>query len=119
MNDRLGDLRVLITRDDSGWYAVGLDLYFAEQGTSARDVRQRFERSLTDTLREHLRLRGDILELMCFAPRSDLLEYYAAAAAEQRFHLRVGDASSLLPEGAKVTFFDKIRYLTQYDTTWS
>lgn len=118
----IGDLRVMIVRDDDdSWFARGLEIDFAEQGTSLEDVQERFEKSLTETIREHLNVRGNIRELLRFAPSEVLQEYYDAAAGEQ-FQLRCVAATRLLPDRAKrvagrrqepaVPFFDKIQYLS-------
>jgi hypothetical protein len=117
----IGDLRVIIVRDDDdSWFARGLEIDFAEQGTSLEDVQDRFEESLTETIREHLNVRGNIRELLRFAPNEVLQEYYDAAAGDQ-FQLRCVAATRLLPDRAKriggqpqkqaVPFFDKIKYL--------
>ena len=117
----IGDLRVMIVRDDDAWFARGLEIDFAEQGTSLEDVQERFETSLTETIREHLNIRGNIRELLRFAPNEVQREYYDAAAGE-KFQLRCVAATRLLPDRQKnvvgrhqkpaLPFFDKIQYLS-------
>jgi hypothetical protein len=119
----IGDLRVMIVRDgEDSWFARGLEIDFAEQGSSLEDVQERFEKSLTETIREHLNVRGNIRELLRFAPSEVLQEYYDAAAGEQ-FQLECVAATRLLPDPVErtngrrqepaVPFFDKIQYLSQ------
>jgi len=54
------DLHVLILPDGDRWYAQGLQIDYAAQGTSVDDVKKRFERGLIKTLEEHLRQRGNL-----------------------------------------------------------
>ena len=118
----IGNLRVMIVRDDDkSWFARGLEIDFAEQGTSLEDVQDRFEKSLTETIQEHLNVRGNIRELLRFAPSEVLQEYYDAAAGAH-FQLRCVAATRLLPDRPRriagkdakpqVPFFDKIQYLS-------
>jgi hypothetical protein len=117
----IGDLRVMIVRDDDSWFARGLEIDFAEQGTSLEDVQARFEKSLTETIQEHLNIRGNIRELLRFAPSEVLQEYYDAAAGE-KFQMQCVAATRLLPARSKqrvgqhqkpaLPFFDKINYLS-------
>jgi hypothetical protein len=115
----IGDLRVMIAREDEGcWFARGLEIDFAEQGTSIEDVQERFEASLADTIREHLTVRGNIRGLLRNAPQDVWDEYFHGVDSEQ-FTLTCVTAHKLLPpladgksDGKRVTFFDKIAYAT-------
>ena len=113
----IGDLRVMIVReDDDCWFARGLEIDFAEQGTSLDDVQTRFEESLADTIKEHLMMRGNIRELLRLAPADVWKEFYDGVTSEQ-FQLTCVTAARLLPhlapghtDGKQLRFFDNIQY---------
>ena len=112
----IGDLRVMIVQEDDGsWFAHGLEIDFAEQGSSLEDVQGRFEASLADTIREHINVRGNIRSLLRLAP-SDIWAAFYDGVAEQRFTHTCVTALRLLPEAnrvqdrKRVPFFDNIKY---------
>jgi hypothetical protein len=113
----IGDLRVMIVREDDGcWFAHGLEIDFAEQGTSLDDVQERFEKSLADTIREHLNVRGNIRSLLRLAP-ADIWTSFYDGVAEERFRHTCVTAHRLLPQvdpeqqdQKRVPFFDNIKY---------
>jgi hypothetical protein len=113
----IGDLRVMIVQEDKNvWFARGLEIDFAEQGTTQEDVQKRFEESLADTITEHLRMRGNIRALLREAPPATWAEYYDGVECE-RFRLTSVTAHRLLPasekrkaDGKRLTFFDNIAY---------
>ena len=113
----IGDLRVTIVQEDEGcWFAQGLEVDFAEQGDSLADVRERFEASLADTIREHIEVRGNIRALLRLAPEDVWASFYDGVA--ERFTRHCAAAVRLLPEAdrmqdRRVPFFDKIRYYSQ------
>lgn len=113
----IGDLRVMIVQEDKGcWFARGLEIDFAEQGTSLEDVKFRFEKSLADTIKEHLTVRGSIRDLLHVAPPDVWNEFWDGVTG-QRLSLSCVTAHSLLPrkeqaktDGKHLPFFDKIAY---------
>jgi hypothetical protein len=62
------NLRVLITKDEGSWLAQGLDVDYAIDGNSLRDVKKRFEDGLAATIEAHLRVHGTIKQLLNIAP---------------------------------------------------
>jgi hypothetical protein len=63
-----GNLRVLIVKDDDMWFAQCLDINYAAQGMSEAEVKANFERGLRATVDEHLRIYGNIENLLARAP---------------------------------------------------
>jgi len=68
-------LRVMITRDGSGWFAQGLEIDYAAGGNSIEDVKGRFQRGLEATIHEHLKVFGSIEHLMKLAPSEEWQSY--------------------------------------------
>ena len=64
----VGNLRVLLSDADGTWFAQGLEIDYAAQGESESDVQSNFERGLTCTINEHLRVYGTIKKLLRGAP---------------------------------------------------
>ena len=67
----LHGLRVLVSRDGSGWFAQGLEIDYAAGGDTLEDVQRRFEEGLLATIREHLRTYGDLRRLVRPAPQDE------------------------------------------------
>ena len=64
----IGNLRVVIIRDDNFWFAQGLEIDYAAQGTSVNDAKKQFEDWLAATIQEHLRVYGKIDNLLRVTP---------------------------------------------------
>ena len=72
----LAHIKVLVLNDDGSWFAQGLDIDYAAQGTSLEDVKKRFEDGLEKTLIEHLKSRGNISGVLQVAPKQYWEKYY-------------------------------------------
>jgi hypothetical protein len=112
-----GDLRVMVLQDEDGsWFARGLEVDFAEQGTSVKDVQDRFERSLSSTINAHLKRHGHIRNLLRIAPPDVWKEFYENGAVK-RFDVTTASAHRLLPkeagDGYSIPFFNNIAYMKQ------
>jgi len=70
-------LRVLIIPDEGGWFAQGLEIDYAAGGDSVEDVKQRFQQGLESTIHEHLRVFGNIDNLLNKQAPSEEWELYA------------------------------------------
>lgn len=75
----IGNLRVLIVNDDSSWFANGLEIDYAAQGSSLKDVKHRFERGLAATIDQHLKVYGSIDRILKPAPEDVWVELMHAA----------------------------------------
>jgi hypothetical protein len=60
----IGDLRVIVLKRDEFWFARGLDIDYAAQGQTEREVKRNFERGLKLTIEEHLKTFGNIENLL-------------------------------------------------------
>lgn len=79
----LGDLRVLLVQEGDVWYAQGLEIDYVAQGASLEGAQSAFERGLALTIREHLKLFGDIQRLLTPAPRAVWDEFFQHGEAGQ------------------------------------
>lgn len=73
----VGDLKVMIINDSEGeWYAQALEIDYIAQGTDLEDVKASFEAGLKETVKEHLKLYGDITGLLKPAASEVWEEFY-------------------------------------------
>ena len=85
----VGDLRVIVTNEDGFWFAQGLEVDYATEGSSLEDVQQRFENGLKATIREHLKLHGDIKRLTKPAPPEVWAEFFSSTTADRLIHSQI------------------------------
>lgn len=79
------NLRVLITKHDGTWIAQGLEIDYAAEGDSVKDVKQRFEQGLALTIESHLRVHNNIINLLRPAPADVWTEYFDKKNTLRRF----------------------------------
>jgi hypothetical protein len=65
----IGNLRVIIVKDDDAWFAQGLEIDYAVQGSSVANVKSKFERGLCATIHENLKTFGNIEGILRVAPQ--------------------------------------------------
>jgi hypothetical protein len=68
------NLSVLIVPDDTFWFAQGLEINYGAQGDSPEDAQNNFQQGLLATIQQHLRMHGNIENLLEFAPSRILRE---------------------------------------------
>jgi hypothetical protein len=110
----IGNLGVVIVQEGDHWFAQGLEIDYAAEGSSLKDVQSRFEDGLEATLHEHLRIYGDIERILKIAPpevwKHMLLG--CAASGKRDFHSQVSSHKAIqqfLP-------FEAITYLHRWAT---
>ena len=64
----IGNLRAVIVQDNAHWFAQGLEIDYAAEGSSLDDVKKQFEDGLLATVEQHLKTYGGIEHLLCVAP---------------------------------------------------
>lgn len=79
----MGDLRVRVGRDDSFWFAQGLEVDYLAMGDTEPQAKEHFERGLATTAEEHLRIHGHLDHLLTPAPAEAWKEVMKAAARSQ------------------------------------
>jgi hypothetical protein len=109
----MGPLRVHVTYDHGAWFARSMELDFAEQGTSLQDVKERFEKSLLETVHLSTQSGRSPRSLLRPAPVPAWLNLLEDAGAGRLLpERRLSDAVRLLP-------FDSILYLVRTASTVS
>ncbi|MCL4848090.1 MAG: hypothetical protein KJ066_16230 [Acidobacteria bacterium] len=63
-----GNIRVVLQKDDDGWFAQGLEVDYAAEGDSLEEVKRAFEQGFFATIDTHLRMFGGIEGLLRPAP---------------------------------------------------
>lgn len=64
----MGDLRVLVSHREGFWFARGLEIDYAAQGSTSNEVKRNFEEGLALTIGEHLKTFGNIENLIRPSP---------------------------------------------------
>jgi hypothetical protein len=103
----IGDLRVVIVPDgDNLWFAQGLEIDYAAQGTSEADVKKKFEYGLEATVNQHIRINGTIEGLLRVAPPEVWKEFLGDPAGKKKIYSQI--TSHVLQEQLP---FEGIKYL--------
>src|SRR5689334_16646461 len=102
----IGNLRVVIVPDGESWFAQGLEIDYAVQGTSESDVKKKFEYGLKATVEEHLMIHGTIENLLKVAPPDEWKEFLGDPSGRRKLYSQV---TSHVLQG--VLPFDGIHYL--------
>ena len=103
------NLHVTIIQDGKFWFAQGLEIDYATQGSSLDDVKKQFEDGLQATIQEHLKIHGTIENILQVAPPKiwrDAMQ--PSARGEKLTHFSSHDGPAIqdfLPS------FEKIQYL--------
>ena len=66
----LGNIRVIIVPDGAAFFAQGLEIDYAAQGSTVDETKRNFEIGLEDTIQHHLTIYGSIKALLQPAPAS-------------------------------------------------
>lgn len=64
----IGNLRVIMCKDNGLWFAQGLEIDYAANGKSLAEVKRNFEHGLAATIRLHLQSFDSIDKLLVPAP---------------------------------------------------
>lgn len=102
----IGNLRVVLVPDGDFWFAQGLEIDYAVQGSSEKDAKKKFEYGLEATIEEHIKIHGSIERLLRVAPPEVWKEFLGDPSGKKRFYSQVTshDLQGKLP-------FDGIQYL--------
>lgn len=102
----IGDLRVVIVPDGSFWFAQGLEIDYAVQGSSEDEVKKNFEYGLEATVEAHLKMHGTIEGLLNVAPPEVWKEFLGDPSGKKKVYSQI--TSHLLQSKLP---FDGINYL--------
>jgi hypothetical protein len=108
----LGNIRVVIVRDGKALFAQGLEIDYAAQGSTLAEVKKHFEDGLDATIQQHLKIYGDIKQLLKPAPAEVWLELLPDKEALHKSYWHISEHTiqhSALPyDGIKYLVADKI-----------
>lgn len=77
------NLHVLIVPDGKHWFAQGLEIDYAVQGTSVADVKKQFETGFRATIHQNLKIFGHIGNMLRVAPNDVWQEYLTTPKAQK------------------------------------
>lgn len=109
----LGALRVLLTQDDGGWFAQGLEVDYAAAGLTVEEAKANFALGLELTIHEHLKVHGAIRRFLVPAPAEAWAEFFELSTSKEclkqtfttiQLHQVEGAAKAKIP-------FDNISFL--------
>jgi hypothetical protein len=72
------NLRVLVTKAEGYWFAQGLEIDYAAEAPTLEALKTRFEEGLSLTIRENLKVYGDISRVLVPAPAPAWRDFYHA-----------------------------------------
>lgn len=78
-------LSVFVTHEDGSWFAQGMEVDYFTEGTSLKDVQERFERGLEKTIDLHLQAYGNANRLFVPAPAEVWREFLSSATSGDLF----------------------------------
>ncbi len=111
----IGDLRVILSKEDGSWFAQALEIDYFAEGVSLEDVKKRFEDGLVLTIDENLRVFGHIKGVLVPPPRGVLEELVSCQPvrySQLSRHVFLDEQPHLLPSGfpfQAIQYFERLR----------
>ncbi len=111
----IGNIRVILFKEEPYWYAQGLEIDYLSQGDTMEAAKDSFEKGLTYTIHENLKLHGTVDPVLKVAPQemwSQILQpsVLSHKYTQVSFHLNIEEPRPvLLP-------FQAIQYLQLSET---
>jgi len=106
----IGPMKVIICHDDGAWFAQGVDIDYAANGTSLANVKQNFEVGLAGTIDLHIKLYGNLKKFLKHAPQEVWDELYAVGTHHSYTHVSFHDD---LTKTLGLTGYDGIGYVSR------
>jgi len=103
----IGNVRVIIVPDGNSFFAQGLEIDYAAQGSTVARTKENFEKGFRATIQQHLEIYGNLKHFLVPAPLPVWQEMLPETAAE---HNRYSHVSVHKIEVAALPY-DGIRYL--------
>jgi len=108
------NLHVMVTNDDRSWFAQGLEIDYAVEDTSLKDMKQRFQEGVALTAKNYLKIHGNIKALLVRAPADLWNEFYEASSHPKYVHVSLHPVDDI-PEFSGLQLpFKKVEYVTLY-----
>jgi hypothetical protein len=87
----LGNIRVIIVPDGDAYFAQAIEIDYAAQGATVKEVKKHFEVGLESTIEQHLRIYGTIKELLKPAPVEAWLELLPEKNAQHNKYWHISE----------------------------
>lgn len=100
------DLRVVVVRDGTQWFAQGVDVDYAASGVSIEDVKQRFALGLVKSLLLNLEETGSVDRFLKYPPRDEIERLEAGPDSKK---LRLSVSSEPFPANIPLPY-DRIAF---------
>jgi hypothetical protein len=85
----IGNLHVMIVPDGDCWFAQGIQIDYAAQGSTLEDAKVQFEDGLKATIHEHLRIYGNIEKMLRVAPNAVWQEFVFAPRGARKLYSQI------------------------------
>ena len=107
----IGSLRVVLMQEGKSWFAQALDIDYVAQGATIEEARRNFEIGFLATVRENLRMHGDIRHILTPAPAPVWMDLMDPKGKPKRFSSRSIQIADESEELSGVMPFHGINYL--------
>lgn len=104
----IGPIKVIICEEDGTWFAQGVDIDYAANGSSFIDVKKSFELGLAGTIDLHIKLYGNLKSFLKQAPPEVWEELYSLGSHHHYTHVGFHDD---LSKTLGLTGYDSFNYV--------
>lgn len=112
---KIGDLRVLVTKDGPWWFAQGLEIDYTAQGKSLDEVKDKFIRGLAATAHAYIMEFGSIQKLLRPAP-ADVLRELSNASSKGLLNISTLSEHELEAPIKRALPFSGVRYFERRES---
>ena len=104
----IGPIKVIICHEADTWFAQGVDIDYAANGSSLENVKHNFQTGLAGTIDLHIKLYGNLKKFLKHAPQEVWDELYAEGSHHTLTHVSFHDD---LAKTLGLTGYDGIKYV--------
>ncbi len=110
----IGPIKVIICNEDGSWFAQGVDIDYAANGTSLDDVQTNFESGLAGTIDLHIKMYGNLKKFLKQAPQEVWDELHSVGSHHTLTHASFHDD---LSKTLGLTGYDGFNYIKRLELT--
>ena len=104
----IGPIKVIICHDGDAWFAQGVDIDYAANGSSLSNVKRNFEIGLAGTIDLHIKLYGNLKKFLKPAPQDVWDELHDIGTHHAYVHVSFHDD---LSKSLGLTGYDGFNYV--------
>lgn len=92
----IGNLKVVLIEDAGSWFAQGLEIDYASEGSTIEEAKSAFEKGFCCTIHEHLKVYGSLEKFLTPAPTEVWKELVYDQCSEMKpfYHVSMHDLSA-------------------------